>query len=379
MSPALRAALPTLALCGGLLLLERAHPSVAPSFVPRWLQLQVRDLVYHGASEEEELGLLADYYAELLDASREATHAGTVDEAWERALHRAELLEQRKSFLLYHPRPSAPDPADPSAPPLVSSAGLFDGEYPEERRPGVRRVLWIGDSLSRGLGAPRGLALEPRVEAWLNEGRGATPAVEVLNLAVEGYRLSQFVKVVELALPRWRPDVVLLGLSDLSVSRIWGHHVARLAHEGIDLEYPFLRELIVRARLDRDDSPRVTDGKLARFRAEFVRWALSTIDSMARGAGASTLVVLIPAVGESARLQARFAESRTLLEELRLPTLDLVDAFAGLDDLTPWRVSDVDHHPNAQGYRLLFERFAAGVEADPALAALLRGPPAPGR
>lgn len=383
MTPFARSAGATLALLSALLLLERAHPSVAPAFVPRWLQGQVRECVYHGLNEEDELGLLAGYYTELLDASREATRGGDLDAVWERALHRGAIHERLDSFLLYRPKPSHGDAKDPASFHVTNSAGLFDRDYPDARTPGVRRIVWIGDSLSRGLGAPFGEALEPRVEAWLDGGRGggrgAAGGVEVLNLAVEGYRLTQFMKVVDLALPRWRPDVVLVGLSDLSVARIWGHHLACLVHDGIDLEYPFLREIVARARLERDDPPRVADGKLAPFRAEFVRTALATIRASCAAAGVELVVALLPAVGESERLLQRFREAREACAALGLRQIDLVDTFAGVDDLADWRVSDIDHHPNVAGYERLFEAFAAALERDPATYELLAGRPLPAR
>ncbi len=377
MSPFARSVRVTLALLLALLLLERAHPSVAPSFVPQWLREQVRDCIYHGLNEEDELGLLAGYYSELFDASREATRGGDLDAVWERALHRGSIHERLDSFLLYRPKPDHGDSKNPGTRHMTNSVGLFDREYPEARTPGVRRICWVGDSLSRGLGAPLGEGLEPRVEAWLGAG-AAAGGVEVLNLAVEGYRLTQFLKVVDLALPRWRPDVVLLGLSDLSVARIWGHHVACLVHEGIDLEYPFLRELVERVRLEPDDPPRVADRKLAPVRTEFVRAALATIRASCKAAGAELVVLLVPAVGESERLEERFREVREVTAELGLPRIDLVGAFAGIGDLSPWRVSEIDHHPNSAGYERLFDAFVAALERDPSSYELLAGrlPPA---
>ncbi len=377
MTPFARSAAATVALLVALLALERAHPSVAPSWVPRWLRAQVRECVYHGLNEEDELGLLAGYYTELLDASRESTRSGDLDDVWERALHRGAIHERLDSFLLYRPKPSTGDPGDPSAAHLTNRAGLFDRDYPDARTPGVRRLVWVGDSLSRGLGAPFGKGLEPRLEAWLNEPRGDGTGVEVLNLAVEGYRLTQFIKVVDEALPRWHPDVVVVGLSDLSVARIWGHHLACLVHDGIDLEYPYLRELVVRARLERNDPPRVSDAKLAPFRVEFIRFALTTIRASCASAGAQVVIALLPAVGESDRLEARFLEARAIALELELPVIDLVETFAGVSDLADWRVSDIDHHPNEAGYGRLLAAFQSALRAAPATYELFAGRPLP--
>ncbi len=370
-----RSACGTLGLLAALLLVERAHPSHGLAFVPIAVQAQVRDLVFHGASSEDDLDLLAGYYDELLNASREAGRVHQVDELWDKTQHRAETMEQLPSFLLYRPKPSQGDPADREAPIVTNSLGMVDREYPVERTPGVRRLIWVGDSLSRGLGAPFGRALEPQVEEWLNATQtdAGVTGYEVMNLAVEGYRLSQFVKVVAEALPRYRPDVVVVGLSDLSVTRIFGYHLARLLHDGIDVEYPYLRDLAARARLRADDTPRVSETKLQPYCDEFVRWCLTEIASEVRAGGATLVAVLVPAVGEGKRLAERFASSRAIVRELAIPTIDLVATFDDVDDLEAVRVSPIDHHPNEAGYALLLTRMQAELRQAPATFAIVLG------
>ena len=369
-----RPAVATIAALLALLAIERAHPANGLSFVPKLLQREAREWIYHGTNAEDELGLLAGYYDELLNASRDSTH-GDAGALWQKALNQSDLHEWDRSFLLYRPLPRLGDPADHAATHVTNGERLFDRDYPVARTPGVRRIVWVGDSLSRGLGAPFGQALEPRVERWLNETQAGdgTSGFEVLNLAVEGYRTTQFVRVVEEALPRFAPDAVLLGLSDLSVTRIWGRHLAALVHDGIDLEYPFLRELAARARLEPDDAPTVTDQKLAPFADELVAWALDTMASRCKERGVALVVALLPAVGEPRRLDGRFRSARRLLAERQLPTLDLVATFADVPDLRAWRVSDIDHHPNPAGYGLLFERFVAELRGAPAAAGALLG------
>ena len=380
MTPFAKSVVTSTATLLALLAVERAHPANGNPAIPKAIQREVREWVYHGANADDELGLLAGYYDELLNASRDTIHAGNTAELWDKALSRGSTQERLESFLLYRPKPSLGDPADPTATIVTNRAGLFDRDYPEARTPGVRRLVWVGDSLSRGLGAPFGQALEPNVERWLNESQvgDGVAGFEILNLAVEGYRTTQFVKVVEEALPRFHPDVVVVGLSDLSVTRIWGRHLACLVHDGIDLEYPYLRELAARAALKQDDAPTVTDAKLAPFSDEFVRWALATMQERCRAGGAELAVVLLPAVGEVARLEARFEPARAALRERGIVTLDLVSTFADVPDLRPLRVSDIDHHPNPAGYQLLFERFRYELLKAPVARALITGRAGPG-
>jgi lysophospholipase L1-like esterase len=231
----------------------------------------------------------------------------------------------------------------------------------------------------RGLGAPFGRALEPQLEAWLNATQvdATTRAYEVLNFGVEGYRLTQLLDVALEATPRFAPDAVLLGLSDLSVTRNFGNHLARLVHEGIDPKYPFLREWVARAGVHPDDAIDEAESKLARHRAAIVRDCLMELRDRLAGRGVAFVVVLLPTVTEPERLAPRFAEARALLAELAIPTLDLLDAFAaaGARGLDALRVSRVDHHPNEAGQGALLATLQARLAAAPATAGLLLGHP----
>ena len=74
---------------------------------------------------------------------------------------------------------------------------------------GVRRLVLLGDSMTRGLGVPPGTGWEPLLERDLNA-RYTSPAVrqfELLNFGVSGYRMTQMLDVGLEVAPRFKPDV----------------------------------------------------------------------------------------------------------------------------------------------------------------------------
>jgi lysophospholipase L1-like esterase len=84
----------------------------------------------------------------------------------------------------------------------------FRGPEWGPRRPGVARVVVLGDSYTFGWGVRDDEPYPERAEALLRaEGR----AVEVLNLGVPGYNTELEFELLRRALPRYEPDVVVLG------------------------------------------------------------------------------------------------------------------------------------------------------------------------
>jgi lysophospholipase L1-like esterase len=77
-------------------------------------------------------------------------------------------------------------------------------EPPLQRRPGRRRVVAVGDSFTFGEGVNDGDTYPRRLQDLL-------PDTEVVNLGVHGYGLDQILIRLREEVPRYRPDVVLLG------------------------------------------------------------------------------------------------------------------------------------------------------------------------
>ena len=84
--------------------------------------------------------------------------------------------------------------------------GWVYGMSPPPKRPGTKRILAVGDSITWGLG----VRLD---EAWPAELERMLPNSEVFNLGMCGYDAEQGVSLITGHLAEWQPDLV-----------IWGHY-----------------------------------------------------------------------------------------------------------------------------------------------------------
>jgi hypothetical protein len=91
-------------------------------------------------------------------------------------------------------------------PVTANSRGVRGGvEYAPGRRPGVRRVVVVGDSFTFGEGVGDDETYPARLQARLG------PGVEVINLGVHGYGHDQMLIHLRAEGVRYEPDLVVLG------------------------------------------------------------------------------------------------------------------------------------------------------------------------
>lgn len=348
-----------------------------------WSDQLVDTLSNRGLNKEAREALTAGYYEGLLnEGSRLSGMNRLVTDNRAPTFEIRSQPDRRESgdFLFYElvPNSDVPDYEDGRAKYRLktNSAGFADREYSLSKPPEVRRIAIMGDSVTRGQGAPFGGTYEALLEERLNEAHSSTTVqgYEILNFAVGSYNLTQQLGMAVERASKYSPDVYVLGLSPLSVYRSWGQHLALLVNAGRDLKYDYLRQLVRDADLKPGDSVGVADAKLARFRLPTIKWALAEMARFAAEREAGLAVVLVPDGSAPASLAEDFLGVREILNELRIPTIDLLDTFSGKADMLPFTVSATDRHPNAAGHQLMFERFYSRLSDDPALAEALVGP-----
>jgi lysophospholipase L1-like esterase len=338
-----------------------------------------KDVVAADAADQ----MMAGYYENLFDHSSQtlatnrllATRFGM---GWRRhggagAPHSTERVP---GFLRFRLTPSI-ESRELDARVSINTLGLADRECSMKKPKGVRRIGVFGDSVVQGLGANAGKNFESLLEDSLNAMRpaGDDMAYELINFGVRGYRVTQIVYVVDEIAPAFEPDVYVVVCSDLTVFRKWGDHVGELVRAGVDLHYPFLRQLAQRARLRADDDALTVDAKLAPHRVETLRWAVETMRRRARDEGAELVIALVPTVSEEEELRDRFAGIADLLAEMQVPCIDVLDTFAEIDDLEPYRISPENHHPNDVAHELLARRLLARLRDDPRAWEVVAGVP----
>jgi lysophospholipase L1-like esterase len=362
-----RNALITLLCCGILVVVGMIRPARSGAD-PRldgvrgvWRALQDRD--QQSPTDDE----VAGYYEGLL-AGRPRTLLG-------RARNEANY-QFRGDFLYYEARANVDWPEhDDSGRHITNSLGMSDREYVVERRPGTRRLTIIGDSISRGQGVRPDETFEALLEDRLNDRHGGTAITEyeLLNLSTTGYRLTQMLDVALEKAPLFKPDVYVVCLTRLSVGVAWGDHLAQLVYDRIDLKYPYLREVALKADLSPRDPIRVMRGKLAAFRLPVIRWTLQEIQERARRDNAAVVILFVPTANTPESLEPAFAPVRQLVRDLGLPLVDVLSVFGDVD-LNSVRVARDNVHLNAEGHRQIFEFVYPRILEDRALAEIILGP-----
>lgn len=116
----------------------------------------------------------------------------------------------------------------------INGSGLRDVEHEPARRPGLRRLLLLGDSFGWGYGVEQ----DRMLSAVLRE---RCPGFEVINGSVSGYSTDQEYLFYRERGSRWAPDQVLLLIheNDLlgnGLHRMYGYEKPRFVLEGQSLE-----------------------------------------------------------------------------------------------------------------------------------------------
>jgi hypothetical protein len=353
--------------------------------VREWSDNFMRTLSSRDLNKEAREALTAGYYEGLInEGSRLSGMNRLVNDRRVARFEDNAAPDRRKThdFLFYELIPNADiaDYRDERAKYRLktNSAGFADREYTVAKPPGVRRIAVMGDSITRGQGAPFGGTFEALLERALDEQvkTAGGSGVEVLNFAVGSYNITQQMEMARTRATGYRPDTYMYCLSVLSVYRSWARHLSLVMNDGIDLKYDYLRQVVKESGVQPNDSAGVFDAKMARFRLPTIRWAVSQMQAQAKSEGAEMLVLLVPDVSASSQISEDFLGIPELLRNLGVPFVTLLDTFDGLSDLGPYRVAENDRHPNAEGHKRLFERLNQRVQGDPALTAILAGAPA---
>lgn len=155
--------------------------------------------------------------------------------------------------------------------------------------------------------------------------------------------------------------------------RQWTEHLSALIRDQKDLKHQFLREIARDAAVTPSMSDAIIRARLAPYRLRTLRWAIETIAAHARQSHAELMIVLVPSADDPEVLIDQFTGARRLFAQLGVPTLDILDTFAYLEDMAEVRVNFADRHPNARGHQMLFARLAEALERSPAASRVLLG------
>ncbi|MFI5079183.1 MAG: hypothetical protein ACHQRO_17660, partial [Vicinamibacteria bacterium] len=141
-----------------------------------------RTVTTRGLNAEDREAQTAGYYQELLNRASDvvartpgdeggaAAAAGPRPQLEELGANKIEINEHLSSFLIYRPLPNLDtrDPRFGNVHYVTNGLGFVDQDYALAKPAGVRRLVLLGDSMTRGLGVPPGTGWEPLLERDLN-------------------------------------------------------------------------------------------------------------------------------------------------------------------------------------------------------------------
>ncbi len=254
----------------------------------------------------------------------------------------------------------------------------FRGRPIGKKRPGVSRVLVIGDSYPFGWGMNEGEPPFPsRLETMLNAD-SPTTRVEVINAAVPGYGTLHEFHLLKNTLPIAMPDIVVWTFvmndaepqqsvpinPDVEYQYCWSWLWSRI-EAGLLTRFPSLSDYFHDERYLHDydyrkgfapGSPKAQTAK---------KW-LRIADGILRSDDfpIPMLLVIIPDFYWPFDDKYPFTEIHKTVaswgEEMKVETLDLWPYFKGMDHKKLW--IEGDGHPNAEAHELIAKQIAARLK-----------------
>jgi lysophospholipase L1-like esterase len=268
----------------------------------------------------------------------------------------------------------------------INEQGFRDDPFPDTKARGALRVVFLGDSVTFGSGVPfkdRYTNLLPR------KTRDGRP-LECLNLAVNSYTSFHYVQQARHEVPRWDPDVVVVGmcLNDLkeketSWPRKWvrspdgsyvGKYLLPESEQGFrSRDYSVFLDLWheMHTRLKNRDAWRKWMGDLGeKWSNEELVADLRHNLEMLRDELASQnrrLIVLVLAELNDLHEPDRFALPRVtslaLLDELGIESLDVHAVFREAGDFDKLFLVGDSAHYSREGHTLLARALAERLGA----------------
>ncbi len=278
----------------------------------------------------------------------------------------------------------------------INSAGFRDVEHSTIKKPGVARIMVIGDSFTFGMGVNLEDTYPKKLEKFLN--RAHIPC-EVINCGVIGYNMWQHYEMLKGKVLPNNPDLVILGLFEDDIGASVRPYKDPEDWKGVKLYQPkffsivldhfylwtFIRnaaalyEYKYRYRLGHnymkgieerkkvwgpsnptDVNYRIMSGKIEKERYAVFSKKLKTFVQTASYAGVRVLVVFIPdsvQLGDF-HLQAINRFLKKVCAEIDVPFLDVTPFLEAKKNHASLYLFPVDAHGSSKGLDLIAKSIA---------------------
>ena len=242
---------------------------------------------------------------------------------------------------------------------------------PLEKPPGTLRIAVLGSSNTMGHGVEDEETYARRLEHWLNLKAGQVRGrrVEVVNLAVSGDAPSQQLYRLQHDVESSQPDWILCDITALGFS-LEEQHLRWVVEHQPAIPFDFVKTAIDSSGISQQDSTDAIHQKLIPYLRPMLDRTIEGWAVASRRLGVPLTVVILPRADSKTESPGLFQYFRDLSKRHGLRFADLSDTFDAYD-LDEYRIAPWDHHPNALGHRLIFERLRDELIEDSTFRALI--------
>lgn len=291
----------------------------------------------------------ADYYETIFQASTSKWVTKIVRSNPERAFR--SITTKTSNLLMRMLRPSAVTHEDGY---LLStnSYGMRDREYALIKSDSIFRGVLLGTSYEMGSGVEDSCVFENISERSLNN---SGENIELLNYSMGLYSSAQHVYLMDKKVLPFHPDVVFIFSHTGELER-FPIFFTRYIRSGVDLCYPYLKQVKERAGVNQTQSELEIKERLRPYANEMVQWCYDTIAKMCKKQNIEPVWFFVPTTNGKIT-EASFNHQLVMAKQAGFTCYSLAEAFTGYSP-KEIQVSEADSHPNCLGHHLLAQKFS---------------------
>lgn len=235
--------------------------------------------------------------------------------------------------------------------------GMRDQEYAKEPAPNTYRIAILGASSVMGWGVADGETFEALAEARFNQvGEGARfQRYEMLNLGVPGLRPLQLLTLLENKAASFSPNAVIYTATGRESSQA-ALALVDAIRQGVDIPYPYLRDLAARLGITAETEESVGLRHLTPVQGDLLSWLYLRFVERCRQHGALPVLVFLPQAYDGP-WKIETPETLRRARDAGFTVVDLSEVFAGRD-LESLQLAAWDKHPNALAHRIVASALA---------------------
>ena len=238
----------------------------------------------------------------------------------------------------------------------TNSFGLRDKDYNLTKPEKTYRMALLGGSYEMGWGVNNNETFESLTEEKLNKNNtdSVIKNFEIINFAVPGYHLVQQVELCNSTVFNFKPNAVIY-MAHTDEGRRLLDHIADFIQNGTNLKYPFLNKIKALSRVKQSMSKIEIKEHLEPYIYTIVQWCYNEIARNCHEHNAVPVWVFLPATLDSPN-ETEYQKIKGYAVQLGFVTIDLRDVY-GVVDRNKICISKWDNHPNAEGHRIISEKF----------------------